>query len=99
MIALSTTISAPTCLRLQLQRGGAGRGVSLARRLHARPRVEAEMRRRVTRWTLGACMLVSCAVTAGAVEPTPGLPARPRGLVPADEMAEMFSFDTKGPPG
>ena len=57
------------------------------------------MRRRVMRWTLAACMLVSCAAAAGAVEPTPGLPARLRVLVPADEMPEMFSFDTKGQPG
>ena len=57
------------------------------------------MRRQVMRWTLAACMLVSGAATAGAVEPTPGLPARLRVLVPADEMPEMFSFDAKGEPG
>ena len=56
------------------------------------------MRRRVMRWTLAACMLV-CAAAAGAVEPTPGLPLRLRVLVPADEMPEMFSFETKGQPG
>jgi len=57
------------------------------------------MRRRVRRWTLAACMLACCAATLGAVEPTRGLPARLRVLVPADEMPEMFSFDTKGQPG
>jgi len=54
---------------------------------------------RVMRWTLAAFMLLSYAATAGAVEPTPGLPARLRVLVPADEMPEMFSFETKGQPG
>ena len=96
---LGARVCRPGKPRLASQLGRSPTEVSLARRLHSRPRVEAEMRRRVTRWTLGACMLVSCAVTAGAVEPTPGLPARLRVLVPADEMPEMFSFDTKGQPG
>jgi membrane-bound lytic murein transglycosylase F len=57
------------------------------------------MRGRSVRFNLVACMLVSCATTAGAVEPTLGLPARLRVLVPADEMPEMFSFEPKGQPG
>jgi len=57
------------------------------------------MRRRVMRWTLAACTLACCAATVAAVEPTRGLPARLRVLVPADEMPEMFSFETKGEPG
>jgi len=43
--------------------------------------------------------VVLTALAAGAAEPTPGLPARLRVLVAADEMPEMFSFETKGQPG
>jgi ABC-type amino acid transport substrate-binding protein len=39
------------------------------------------------------------AFAAAAAEPTPGLPARLRVLVAADEMPEMFSFAPTGPPG
>jgi ABC-type amino acid transport substrate-binding protein len=39
------------------------------------------------------------AVSAGAADPTPGLPARLRVLVAADEMPEMFSFAPTGRPG
>jgi ABC-type amino acid transport substrate-binding protein len=56
------------------------------------------MQKRVTRLALAA-LLASGATMAVAVEPTPGLPSRLRVLVPADEMPEMFSFDTKGQPG
>ncbi len=56
------------------------------------------MRKRGTRLALAA-LLASGATTAAAVEPTPGLPPRLRVLVPADEMPEMFSFDTNGHPG
>jgi ABC-type amino acid transport substrate-binding protein len=35
----------------------------------------------------------------GAEEGTPGLPPTLRVLVATDEMPEMFSFDTSGPPG
>jgi len=34
-----------------------------------------------------------------AAEPTLGLPATLRALVPGDEMPEMFSFEAKGQPG
>ena len=57
------------------------------------------MKSRVTRWTLATGMLLAVAASLAAVEPTPGLPPRLRVLVPADEMPEMFSFDTKGQPG
>lgn len=56
------------------------------------------MRRRVTRLAIGA-LLLGAAAAAPAVEPSPGLPARLRVLVPSDEMPEMFSFDNKGKPG
>jgi ABC-type amino acid transport substrate-binding protein len=56
------------------------------------------MRKRVTQLALAA-LLASIAATGLATEPTPGLPSRLRVLVPADEMPEMFSFDTKGQPG
>ncbi len=46
-----------------------------------------------------AALLAAGASAAPAVEPTPGLPSRLRVLVAADEMPEMFSFDTKGQPG
>lgn len=48
-----------------------------------------------------ACMafVLGLAVAAQATEPTPGLPRQLRVLVAADEMPEMFSFDTKGQPG
>jgi ABC-type amino acid transport substrate-binding protein len=36
---------------------------------------------------------------AGAGDATPGLPPTLRVLVATDEMPEMFSFDTSGPPG
>ena len=55
------------------------------------------MRKRITRLVLAATLALSAA--AGAAEPTPGLPSRLRVLVPADEMPEMFSFDSKGQPG
>ncbi len=55
------------------------------------------MRKRVTWLALMGTLALSA--TAGAVEPTPGLPARLRVLVPADEMPEMFSFETSGQPG
>jgi ABC-type amino acid transport substrate-binding protein len=57
------------------------------------------MRGRLVSWTLAVGTLLALAASAGAVEPTPGLPARLRVLVPADEMPEMFSFDAKGQPG
>jgi ABC-type amino acid transport substrate-binding protein len=57
------------------------------------------MRKRVARLGLVAALLASGAATGFAAEPTPGLPARLRVLVPADEMPEMFSFDPKGQPG
>lgn len=49
---------------------------------------------------VAAGLFVLSALSAGAAEPTPGLPARLRVLVAADEMPEMFSFaaDT-GRPG
>jgi ABC-type amino acid transport substrate-binding protein len=37
--------------------------------------------------------------SVGAAGPTPGLPAKLRVLVAADEMPEMFSFALDGPPG
>lgn len=56
------------------------------------------MRKATTRLALGA-LLLATAAAATAVEPSPGLPARLRVLVPSDEMPEMFSFDDKGRPG
>jgi ABC-type amino acid transport substrate-binding protein len=44
-------------------------------------------------------LLLAWASVTSAAEPTPGLPARLRVLVPSDEMPEMFSFDAKGQPG
>jgi len=55
------------------------------------------MRERLVQLALAA--MLAAATSAQAVEPTPGLPARLRVLVPSDEMPEMFSFDTKGQPG
>jgi len=46
-----------------------------------------------------AGLVVLSALAAGAAEPTPGLPAKLRVLVAADEMPEMFSFTDKGRPG
>jgi len=46
-----------------------------------------------------AGLVVLSALAAGAAEPTPGLPAKLRVLVAADEMPEMFSFAPTGPPG
>jgi ABC-type amino acid transport substrate-binding protein len=46
-----------------------------------------------------AGLVVLSALAAGAAEPTPGLPAKLRVLVAADEMPEMFSFAQTGPPG
>ena len=46
-----------------------------------------------------AGLVVLSALVAGAAEPTPGLPAKLRVLVAADEMPEMFSFAPTGPPG
>jgi ABC-type amino acid transport substrate-binding protein len=48
---------------------------------------------------LAAGLVALSALAAGAAEPTPGLPARLRVLVAADEMPEMFSFAKTGPPG
>jgi ABC-type amino acid transport substrate-binding protein len=45
----------------------------------------------------GAVILT--ALEGVAAEPTPGLPAKLRVLVAADEMPEMFSFAEKGQPG
>jgi ABC-type amino acid transport substrate-binding protein len=45
-----------------------------------------------------ALAALSAAVASAAV-PTAGLPATVRVLVAADEMPEMFSFQTGGPPG
>ncbi len=45
-----------------------------------------------------AAVVLSVAAV-GAAGPTPGLPARLRILVTADEMPEMFSFASSGPPG
>jgi ABC-type amino acid transport substrate-binding protein len=56
------------------------------------------MRIQVTRLAFLALAL-SLGAAAGAVAPTPGLPARLRVLVPADEMKEMFSFEATGQPG
>jgi ABC-type amino acid transport substrate-binding protein len=56
------------------------------------------MRGRLTRLGL-AVALLAFAGAGETAEPTPGLPARLRVLVPGDEMPEMFSFDTKGQPG
>jgi ABC-type amino acid transport substrate-binding protein len=47
---------------------------------------------------LGA-LLAASAAAGPAEEATPGLPPRLRVLVPADEMPEMFSFESKGRPG
>jgi ABC-type amino acid transport substrate-binding protein len=41
---------------------------------------------------IAAGTVLLSALAAGAAEPTPGLPARLRVLVAADEMPEMFSF-------
>jgi ABC-type amino acid transport substrate-binding protein len=57
------------------------------------------MRRRVLSLRLATGLWLAVTASAGAIEPTPGLPTRLRVLVPADEMPEMFSFDTKGQPG
>lgn len=46
-----------------------------------------------------AGLVVLSSLAAGAAEPTPGLPAKLRVLVAADEMPEMFSFAQTGPPG
>jgi ABC-type amino acid transport substrate-binding protein len=46
-----------------------------------------------------AGLLAALAAAAGAAEPVPGLPERLRVLVPADEMPEMFSFESGGKPG
>ena len=46
-----------------------------------------------------AGLVVLSALVAGATEPTPGLPAKLRVLVAADEMPEMFSFAPTGLPG
>ena len=46
-----------------------------------------------------AGLIALSAIAAGAVEPTPGLPAKLRVLVAADEMPEMFSFAATGQPG
>jgi ABC-type amino acid transport substrate-binding protein len=43
--------------------------------------------------------LVLWALAAAAAEPAPGLPARLRVLVAADEMPEIFSFAETGRPG
>jgi membrane-bound lytic murein transglycosylase F len=56
------------------------------------------MLQRAVRWVAVAGLL-SPALAAGAAEPTPGLPATLRVLVAADEMPEMFSFESKGRPG
>jgi len=56
------------------------------------------MLRRVARQVV-AGTIVLWALAAGAAEPTPGLPARLRVLVAADEMPEMFSFDDERQPG
>jgi membrane-bound lytic murein transglycosylase F len=56
------------------------------------------MLQRAVRGVAVATML-SWALPAGAVEPTPGLPATLRVLVAADEMPEMFSFEEAGHPG
>jgi ABC-type amino acid transport substrate-binding protein len=55
------------------------------------------MRQRLVMLVLGLVALST--VAAGAAEPTPGLPARLRVLVAADEMPEMFSFQEKARPG
>jgi hypothetical protein len=57
-----------------------------------------ERRRRLASLALTAAFVL-LAVPAGATEPTRGLPSRLRVLVPADEMPEMFSFESKGQPG
>jgi ABC-type amino acid transport substrate-binding protein len=44
-------------------------------------------------------LVVLSALAARAAEPTPGLPAKLRVLVSADEMPEMFSFAPGGAPG
>jgi len=51
-----------------------------------------------TRRVVVAAMVLSIAAV-GAAGPTPGLPAKMRVLVAADEMPEMFSFATspRGP--
>lgn len=54
------------------------------------------MRHAVAAWVT---LVAGLAVGAEATEPTAGLPARLRVLVPADEMPEMFSFEPKGQPG
>jgi len=46
-----------------------------------------------------AGLVVLSALAVGAAEPTPGLPAKLRVLVAADEMPEMFSFASTGLPG
>jgi len=46
-----------------------------------------------------AGLVALSALAAGAAEPTPGLPAKLRVLVAADEMPEMFSFTQTGSPG
>jgi ABC-type amino acid transport substrate-binding protein len=58
------------------------------------------MRVRLTQLAVAVMLVSSAGASPGlAAEATPGLPARLRVLVPADEMPEMFSFDTKGQPG
>jgi ABC-type amino acid transport substrate-binding protein len=46
-----------------------------------------------------AGLVALSALAAAAAEPAPGLPARLRVLVAADEMPEMFSFADGGQPG
>ena len=48
---------------------------------------------------LVAITALLAAGAAEAQEATPGLPPTLRILVATDEMPEMFSFDTSGPPG
>ena len=55
------------------------------------------LKRALSGLAVAATLVVS--TSAWAAERTPGLPASLRALVPADEMPEMFSFETKGQPG
>lgn len=58
------------------------------------------MRVRLRQLALAVMLVSGAGASPGlATEATPGLPPRLRVLVPADEMPEMFSFDTKGQPG
>jgi ABC-type amino acid transport substrate-binding protein len=56
------------------------------------------MLQRAVRW-VAVTTALSSALPAGAMEPTPGLPATLRVLVATDEMPEMFSFEEEGRPG